>query len=163
VVNLLSGPAWNEKDRRLAPHLVINPPEHCALSQRETFGPILVLRTYSSVDSAIAYIRERPRPLAFYPFTNDGRQLARLLEQVISGGVTVNHTIFHVAQTDLPFGGVGASGIGSYHGHDGFLTCSKLRPIFRQSRWLDSSPVLSPPYGRVFKWIYAYLRMITRT
>lgn len=163
VVNLLSGPAWNEPERRLAPHLVVNPPEHCALSQRETFGPILVLRTYSSVDSAVAYIRERPRPLAFYPFTNDRRRLARLLEQVISGGVTVNHTIFHVAQADLPFGGVGASGIGCYHGREGFLTCSKLRPIFRQSGWLDPSPVLSPPYGRVFKWTYAYLRMITRT
>lgn len=163
VVNLLPGPAWNEAERRLAPHLVVNPPDHCALSQRETFGPILVLRTYPSVESAVTYIKERPRPLAFYPFTNDRRRLAWLLKHVISGGVTVNHTIFHVAQADLPFGGVGASGIGCYHGHDGFLTCSKLRPIFFQSRWLDVGPVLSPPYGRLFKWVYAYLRLITRT
>lgn len=162
VINLLPGPAWEESGRRLAPHLVIDPPDHCALSQRETFGPILVLRTYDSVEAAVAYINARPRPLAFYPFTLDRRRLKTLLREIISGGVTVNDTIFHVAQTDLPFGGVGASGIGSYHGRDGFLTCSKLRPVFYQSRWFNTAPLLSPPYGKVFRLIYSYLRFVTR-
>lgn len=162
VISLLNGPRWNETEHRLAPHIVINPPESCTLSQRETFGPILVLRTYDSVEEAVAYIKGRPRPLAFYPFTNDRKRLRWLLEHVISGGVTVNDTIFHVAQADLPFGGVGESGIGSYHGRDGFDTCSKLRPVFYQNRWFSPAKALQPPFGRIFRWTYSYLKFVTR-
>jgi coniferyl-aldehyde dehydrogenase len=92
-------------------------------------------------------INARPRPLAFYPFTNDQALIDDLLTQVMSGGVSINDALFHGGQHDLPFGGVGESGMGHYHGRYGFETFSKMRPIFHQSRWA-MTPLLLPPYGK---------------
>ncbi len=155
VISLLPGPALDEVRHRIAPHLVIDAPADCLLMQREIFGPILPLVAYSSLDEVIARINAGPRPLALYPFSNDQPTLDRLLDHVMSGGVCINDALLHVAQDDLPFGGVGESGMGHYHGHEGFLTFSKLRPVFRQARW-SSMTLLMPPYGRLADRLLAF-------
>jgi len=147
LVQLLPGERWDEATRKIAPHLVLNMPHDCELATREIFGPVLPVYGYSSLEEVIDYVNARPRPLALYPFSNDAARVQLLLDRVMSGGVSVNDALFHVAQHDLPFGGVGASGMGHYHGHEGFLTFSKLRPVFHQASF---SPMkfLAPPYGR---------------
>ncbi len=158
VVPLLPGPARDDAAHRLAPHLVLDAPPDCALMQREIFGPILPVLPYDDVREVVQQIQDGPRPLAFYPFTHDGPRLQYLLDHVMSGGVSVNDALFHVGQADLPFGGVGASGMGHYHGREGFETFSKLRPVFHQSRWSTLS-LLYPPYGPK---IEAVLRLLAR-
>ena len=93
------------------------------------------------------YINERDRPLAFYPFTNDKELQSFYLDHVMSGGVCVNDALIHPGQHDLPFGGVGASGMGHYHGYEGFATFSKLRPVFYQASY-SALKLLAPPYGK---------------
>ena len=158
VLPLLPGPARDDAAHRLAPHLVLEAPPDCALMQREIFGPILPVLPYDDVGEVVRQIQDGPRPLAFYPFTHDGARLQYLLDHVMSGGVSVNDALFHVGQADLPFGGVGASGMGHYHGREGFETFSKLRPVFHQSRWSTLS-LLYPPYGPK---IEAVLRFLAR-
>ncbi|MBM3387256.1 MAG: aldehyde dehydrogenase family protein, partial [Betaproteobacteria bacterium] len=156
VLPLLPGPARDDAAHRLAPHLVLDAPADCALMQREIFGPILPVIAYDSVQEVVRRIQSGPRPLAFYPFTHDAAQLQHLLTHVMSGGVSVNDALFHVGQADLPFGGVGASGMGHYHGREGFETFSKMRPVFHQSRWSTLS-LLYPPYGRVMETLLKWL------
>ena len=103
--------------------------------QREIFGPILPIVPYDTLGEVIDKINASPRPLALYPFSHDRSCIDQLLEKVMSGGVSINDALFHVGQHDLPFGGVGASGMGHYHGREGFETFSKMRPVFRQARW----------------------------
>ena len=158
VLPLLPGPARDDAAHRLAPHLVLEAPPDCALMQREIFGPILPVLPYDDVGEVVRQIQDGPRPLAFYPFTHDSARLQYLLDHVMSGGVSVNDALFHVGQADLPFGGVGASGMGHYHGREGFETFSKLRPVFHQSRWSTLS-LLYPPYGPK---IEAVLRFLAR-
>ena len=150
VVPLLSGPARDKARHRLAPHLVLNAPDECLLMQQEIFGPILPVLPYDNLQQVVQRVQVGPHPLAFYPFTHHRRQLAYLLEQVMSGGVSVNDALFHVGQADLPFGGVGHSGMGHYHGREGFNNFSKLRPVFEQAR-LPLTPLLAPPYGAKFE------------
>ncbi len=156
VLQLLPGPAYERATRRIAPHIVLDAPADCALMQREIFGPILPLRGYDRLEDVIAAINAGPRPLAVYPFTHDRRVLEQLLARVMSGGVSVNDALFHVGQHDLPFGGVGASGMGHYHGREGFETFSKMRPVFQQARW-SSLRLLRPPYGRLADRVLAFL------
>ena len=118
------------------------------IRSRETFGPILMVLTYSDPEEVIRYINGQDRPLALYPFTTNRELQDRYIERIMSGGVTVNDALFHVAQHDLPFGGVGASGMGHYHGFEGFTTFSKLRPIFYQSGF-SAMKYLAPPYGKL--------------
>jgi coniferyl-aldehyde dehydrogenase len=101
---------------------------------------------YDALDDAIAYVNARPRPLALYYFDDDARRVARVLDRTVSGGVTVNDVVLHLGQHALPFGGVGASGMGQYHGFDGFVTFSKAMPVLRQARWTLSDR-LKPPYS----------------
>ena len=103
--------------------------------------------TYSEPGEVIEYINAHDRPLAIYPFTNDRDLAMRYIEHTMSGGVTVNDGLLHVAQHDLPFGGVGPSGMGHYHGYEGFLAFSKLRPVFWQARF-SALKFLRPPYGK---------------
>ena len=133
VIPLLPGPPFDAATRKIAPHVVLDAPADSALMQREIFGPILPLRPYRALDEVITAINAGDRPLALYPFSKDKAVVQRLLDQVMSGGVSVNDALFHVAQHDLPFGGVGPSGMGHYHGREGFETFSKLRPVFRQA------------------------------
>ena len=117
IIELAAGDAGK---RVLPPTLVLDAREDLALMQDEIFGPILPLIAVDSVDAAIDYVNARPRPLALYHFDNDKARTERVLERTIAGGVSVNDTVLHIAQNDLPFGGVGPSGMGHYHGHEGF-------------------------------------------
>jgi coniferyl-aldehyde dehydrogenase len=147
VIQLIPGAPFDRTMRKMSPHIVLDAPADCELLQREIFGPILPIRAYDSLETVIASINAGPRPLAIYPFSHDGRQVQMLLDRVMSGGVSVNEALFHVAQHDLPFGGVGASGMGHYHGREGFDTFSKLRPVFYQARF-SALKLIGPPYGR---------------
>jgi coniferyl-aldehyde dehydrogenase len=123
---------------------------------RAIFGPILPIVPYDSLDDVVARINAGPRPLALYPFSNRRAVVDGLIERVMSGGVTVNDALLHVGQDDIPFGGIGESGMGHYHGYEGFVTFSKLRPVFRQARF-SSLAMLMPPYGKVAERLLAFM------
>jgi coniferyl-aldehyde dehydrogenase len=156
VEQLLPGPAFEAATRKIAPHVVLDAPADSVLWQREIFGPILPVRGYESLEEAVTAINAGPRPLAIYPFSNDPATVQSLLDRVMSGGVSVNDALFHVGQHDLPFGGVGDSGMGHYHGHEGFQTFSKLRPVFYQARF-STLKFLMPPYGKFADRVLAFL------
>jgi len=134
---------------KMAPALVLDAPSDSRLMREEIFGPLLPVVAYESLDEAIAYVNARPRPLALYVFDHDRAAIRRVLERTVSGGVTVNETILHIAQEDLPFGGVGPSGMGEYHGRAGFETFSKRKAVFFQPR-LNGLGLFHPPYGKRF-------------
>jgi coniferyl-aldehyde dehydrogenase len=156
LVQLLPGPPWDAATRKVSPHLVLNPPEDSELMQREIFGPVLPIIGYQQLAEAVAFINERPRPLAFYPFSRSRKTIEALLQVVMSGGVSVNDALWHVGQHDLPFGGVGASGMGHYHGREGFLTFSKLRPVFYQAP-MSGMRALWPPFGTLADKVLDFL------
>jgi coniferyl-aldehyde dehydrogenase len=156
VVQLVPGPAFDPALRKIAPHIVLDAPADSVLWQREIFGPILPIRGYESLDEAVNAINAGPRPLAIYPFSNNTATVQSLLERVMSGGVSVNDALFHVGQHDLPFGGVGDSGMGHYHGEEGFHTFSKLRPVFYQARF-STLKFIMPPYGKFADRVLAFL------
>jgi len=158
LVQLIPGPKWDAATRKIAPHLVLNPAPNSTLRTREIFGPILPIIEYSSLEEPISAINAGARPLALYPFSNDQATIDMLLERVMSGGVSVNDALFHVGQHDLPFGGVGDSGMGHYHGYEGFVTFSKMRPVFYQARW-SAVKFMWPPYGR---FATNYLNFLTK-
>lgn len=132
--------------KKLAPTLLLAAPDGTEVMQDEIFGPLLPVKTYARLEDAIAYVNARPRPLALYYFDRDDDRIRRVLTETTSGGVCINETLLHVGQEDIPFGGVGASGMGSYHGREGFLTFSHAKAVFYQSR-LNSAGLLAPPYG----------------
>ncbi|ABF07044.1 coniferyl-aldehyde dehydrogenase [Cupriavidus metallidurans] len=136
--------------RRLPPVLLTDVPDNVMAMQEEIFGPVLPVVTYRSIEDAIGFVNARPRPLALYVFDKSGDVVDRVMRQTVAGGVTVNDTLFHIAQDDLPFGGVGPSGMGVYHGKAGFETFSKLKPIFHQAG-LNGAGLLKPPYGKRFE------------
>ena len=158
LVQLVPGPKWNAATRKIAPHIVLNAPADCELRTREIFGPVLPVIPYTSVDEVVNAINAGPRPLAFYPFSNDKRLIHDLIHRVMSGGVTVNDIVLHTGQHDMPFGGIGDSGMGHYHGYEGFVTFSKLRPVFYQAPF-SAIKFLWPPYG---KFATKYLDFLTR-
>jgi coniferyl-aldehyde dehydrogenase len=147
------------QDRRLPFSLLLNVSDDMLVMQDEIFGPLLPVVPYSRIDQAFAYINQRPRPLALYYFGYNKAEQQRVLEQTHSGGVCLNDTLLHVAQDDLPFGGVGPSGMGHYHGHDGFLTFSKAKAVLIKQR-LNAARLIYPPYGKAIqRWVY---RLFTR-
>jgi len=154
VINLGNEQEVNKEARKLAMHLVLDTSADMIIRQRETFGPLLMVMSYNEPKEVIDYVNGRDRPLAFYPFSNDKKLVGHYIDRIMSGGVSVNDALFHVAQHDIPFGGVGPSGMGHYHGYEGFIACSKLRPIFYQAN-LNAMKLMSPPYGkradRIFK------------
>ena len=156
VVQLLPGKPWDAATRKIAPHLVLDPPLDCELMQREIFGPVLPVLGYEQLDEAVQFINARPRPLAFYPFSRRRARIRYLIEHVMSGGVSVNDALWHVGQHDLPFGGVGASGMGHYHGGEGFLTFSKLRPVFYQAP-VSGMRLLWPPFSALADRVLDFL------
>jgi coniferyl-aldehyde dehydrogenase len=143
---LFDGAQQDEPRHRLAPQLLLDPPPTLELMQEEIFGPLLPLVPYDRVDDAVQFINARPRPLALYWFDHDGARTDQALHATHAGGVSVNDTILHVAQDTLPFGGVGPSGMGHYHGKWGFETFSKLKPVFRQARF-NGMKLFTPPYS----------------
>ena len=140
----------------LPPTLVLNARDDLALMQDEIFGPILPLVAVDSVDAAIDYVNARPRPLALYTFDNNKTRVERVLERTTAGGVSVNDTVMHFAQIELPFGGIGPSGMGHYHGREGFLTFSKQKSVLYQARW-TSMKLMRPPYRRIADFLVKFL------
>lgn len=156
IVKLNESQEASAASRKMPLHLILDTSEDMIIRQRETFGPLLMVKTYREPQEAIDYINKQDRPLAFYPFSNNKKLVDMYLDRVMSGGVTVNDALFHVAQHDLPFGGVGASGMGHYHGYEGFLTFSKLRPVYYQAPF-SAMQLLRPPYGKFATWVFNLL------
>jgi coniferyl-aldehyde dehydrogenase len=131
---------------KIPPTLVLNPTDDMAIMKDEIFGPLLPVKTYSDVSETIDYVNGHPRPLGLYYFGNDKAEQEKVLSKTTSGGVSVNDVVMHVAMEDLPFGGIGPSGMGSYHGIDGFRTFSHAKAVFEQSK-RDLTAMMRPPYG----------------
>jgi coniferyl-aldehyde dehydrogenase len=145
LVPLVPDASFNDVLRKIPPHLVLDVTGDMMIMQEEIFGPLFPVMAYESLDEVIEYVTTRDRPLGFYVFSNDRARQEELLYSTISGGVTINNCIIHIAQHDLPFGGVGASGIGHYHGYDGFVEFSKMRPVFKNPR-VSLLSLFYPPY-----------------
>ncbi len=145
-------PVHDAAQRLFAPTLVLEPGDDARVMQDEIFGPILPIRSVASLDDAIAYVNAHDRPLALYPFSHERAQVEKILRSTLAGGVTVNDTVLHFGINDLPFGGIGPSGMGAYHGRAGFDAFSKALPILWQSRRAGSD-LLKPPYSKVARFI----------
>lgn len=141
---------------KLPPTLVIGATPEMSLMQQEIFGPVLPIVAYSDLAGAIAFVNTHPRPLALYVFSDDREVVRQVLESTTSGNATINDTLLHYAQDDLPFGGVGPSGIGAYHGEEGFLALSHAKGVFTQARW-NLSGLLRPPFGRLTEIVLRFL------
>jgi coniferyl-aldehyde dehydrogenase len=142
--------------KKIAPTLVLDPTDSMRISSEEIFGPILPIVEYETLDEAIRYINERPRPLALYVFSDDDKVVDTVLSRTVSGGACVNETILQVAQDDLPFGGVGESGMGAYHAKEGFLTFSHRKGVFVQPK-LNAQFLLRPPYTKALERIIRFM------
>ncbi|MFM4847488.1 coniferyl aldehyde dehydrogenase [Aeromonas rivipollensis] len=149
-VHPCASPARDDGARRLVPHLLTEVPGHCQLMQQEIFGPLLPLVPYDSIDEALAYIAARPRPLACYLMSLDPVLQSRLIRETHAGGMAINECLFQVAADDAPFGGIGPSGMGHYHGHEGFLTFSKAKTVLRRGRF-SAGTLIHPPYRRWYQ------------
>ena len=143
--------------RQMPPVLVFDAPADSSLLTEEIFGPILPVLPYDSMDQAIEYINARPRPLALYWFGTDTTSRDTVLARTVSGGVTVNDTLMHIAHENLPFGGIGESGWGSYHGEAGFLRLTQQKPVLVQSKWARGD-LFYPPYGKRFEQVMGFLK-----
>ena len=144
--------------RRYAPALLLGVDDRMQVMQEEIFGPLLPILTYENLDQALAYINHHPRPLALYYFGLDRHRHRRVIEDTHSGGVTINEVMLHVAVDDLPFGGIGPSGMGHYHGREGFQTLSKAKSVLVKPRFFNTARVFYPPYGgRLGRLVLDYL------
>ena len=143
------------RGRTLAPSLVVDVEDDMAIMEEEIFGPVLPVRTYRNMAEAIAWVNARPRPLALYWFGPKDADRERLLARTTSGNVGINNTLMHVAQDDLPFGGIGPSGMGAYHGIEGFRAMSHARGVYEQGRW-NPARLLHAPFGRLADIVLAF-------
>lgn len=150
-------PKHDRAQRLFAPTVVLEPGDDAKVMQDEIFGPILPIRTVDSLDEAIAYVNAHDRPLALYPFSHDRARVEKILDATLAGGVTVNDTVLHFGINALPFGGIGPSGMGAYHGRAGFDAMSKALPILWQPRRAGSD-LLKPPYSKVARFIDFIIR-----
>lgn len=135
--------------RKIPPTLVLDVTEDMDIMHEEIFGPVMPIKTYEDLEEAVAYINEHPRPLALYYYGNDSKRVDDVIDHTISGGACINDTLFHLAQEELPFGGIGPSGMGNYHGFAGFKTFSHEKSVFYQSRFA-SNWLFRAPYGWLF-------------
>lgn len=156
IVELCPGVPADPARRRMPPLALLDTRPDMRVMQEEIFGPLLPIVTYRQLDQALEFIRAGERPLAFYLFDRDRARTDRVLDAIHAGGVTINDVVLHLAQHDLPFGGIGHSGMGHYHGRDGFMTFSKQTGVFRQSR-LSGVALFNPPYNRRFERLLAWL------
>ena len=149
-VHPCTSPARDDSAHRLAPHLLTEVPDHCQVMQQEIFGPLLPIVPYDSLDEAIAYVAARPRPLALYLMSLDETLQRRLIRETHAGGMAINESLFQAAADDAPFGGIGPSGMGHYHGREGFLTFSKAKTVLRRGRFSPGG-LIHPPYRRWYQ------------
>ena len=161
VVELAPEEQGSAESKVFVPALVFNSTDSMGVMQEEIFGPILPIVTYRTVDEAVTYVSARPRPLALYYFDEDMNRINHVLERTMSGGVTLNDCILHLAQHNLPFGGVGPSGMGHYHGFDGFVTFSKKRGVMLQRRF-SGMAIMRPPYKNRSKLFQSFIKMALR-
>ena len=143
-----AGEALSPQERKIAPTLLLDPADDLTVMREEIFGPVLPVKSYRTLDDAIDYVNARPRPLALYYFGQDKRDRDKILERTTSGGASINETLMQIVVENLPFGGIGPSGMGAYHGEYGFQTFSHRKGVFLQSRYSAAS-LLRPPYGKV--------------
>ncbi len=149
-VHQLTDAEPNIETRLMPPIIISEPNPDSEVMQNEIFAPILPLVHYDTLDAAIDYVNERPRPLALYVFGDNQHEIDQVRSHTVSGGLCINEVVMHVVQHDLPFGGVGDSGTGAYHGQAGFERLSHMKPIFIQSK-INGLNFLLPPYGGLFK------------
>ncbi len=143
-----AGEVLSPQERKIAPTLLIDPADDLAVMREEIFGPVLPIKSYRTLDEAIAYVNSRPRPLALYYFGQAKGDRDKVLDRTTSGGASINETLMHVVVENLPFGGIGPSGMGAYHGEYGFQTFSHRKGVFLQSRY-NAASLLRPPYRKV--------------
>ena len=145
---------------KIPPTLVVDPADNLKVMQEEIFGPVMPVKSYKDVSETIDFVNANPRPLGLYYFGQDNQEEQQVLSHTTSGGVTVNDVVMHISQEDLPFGGVGPSGMGSYHGLDGFKRFSHAKAIFRQTKVnIAEMAGLRPPYGeKIMKTITGQLK-----
>ncbi len=143
---IIAGGDHNDGDRYIAPTLILNPDLDSPLMQEEIFGPILPILTYANLEEAITFINGKPKPLALYFFSNNRQRQEQILENTSAGSVCINDILLHLTVTDLPFGGVGQSGMGRYHGKATFDTFSNYKSILRRPFWGETN-LRYPPYG----------------
>jgi coniferyl-aldehyde dehydrogenase len=136
---------------KMPPTLVLEPSDDMLIMQEEIFGPAMPIKAYRDIDEAVAYVNAHDRPLALYYFGDDAAERQRVLSRTTSGGVTVNDVLMHIAQEDLPFGGVGPSGMGAYHAREGFRAFSHARSVFTQTKIDALGKMLRPPYGERYR------------
>lgn len=160
VVELEPATDATSAGRQLAPTLLLNVSEAMRVMSEEIFGPILPIVPYDSLDDALSYVNRRERPLALYWFGRDNAARDRVLAATIAGGVSINDTLLHIAQEKLPFGGVGASGQGHYHGEFGFRQFSKEKPVFIQSRF-SGGGIIRPPYKPSIERVLTFISRFT--
>lgn len=144
-----------EHGRRIYPHVVTDVHADMAIMQEEIFGSILPVITYKKIDEVISYINSKPRPLALYIMSENQKLIDNLLKNTHSGGVAINDSAMHVAADDAPFGGVGHSGMGHYHGHEGFLTFSKAKTVLKSKAWLPKNRFILKNRDLMFKVLRA--------
>jgi len=146
---------------QMAPTLVLEPSLQSRLMSEEIFGPILPILGYEHRKEVISYINSHPKPLALYIFSSDRTATQEILNNTSSGGVCINDTVIHLANHHLPFGGIGASGMGNYHGYHGFKAFSHERAVMQQSPWNKMLELFYPPYSsfkiKILKWMIKYL------
>jgi coniferyl-aldehyde dehydrogenase len=149
TINPASESFDSHPNKKIPPTLIINPSDEALCMQEEIFGPLLPIKTYKTFEETISYINYKPRPLAAYYFGNNKAEKQQFITCTTSGGVCVNDVMFHMLQKDLPFGGVGPSGMGAYHGIEGFKTFSHAKAIYRQTKKFNVAKLagLLPPYG----------------
>ncbi len=151
-----TGEAMGEDSRKIPLTLILNTTPDMKVMQDEIFGPLLPVIGYGSLDEAIQYINDRPRPLALYFFGYDRDQQKQVISQTLSGGMCINDSLMHVAQDDLPFGGVGDSGMGHYHGREGFLTFSHHRAVFSKQKFNSGKFVYAPHGTAIHRLVYKF-------
>lgn len=156
-VGLFAGPARDDAAHRLAPVILVDPPHSLVAMRDEIFGPILPVLPYDRPEDAVAFVNAMAHPLALYWFDDDRARADWALKQTHVGGACINETLLHIAQEELPFGGVGPSGMGHYHGKWGFDSMSKLTPVFRQSR-LNGLGLFMPPYRPIVRRLLALMK-----
>lgn len=158
VIEIGTKPAGASQSRLFLPTLLLNVTDEMSVMKDEIFGPILPIVPYGALEDAVAYVNARPRPLALYFFGPDGPGRRLVLDRTTSGNVVINDTILHYAQDDLPFGGVGMSGMGAYHGPEGFKTMSHAKGVYQQPRFNVAEGV-RPPFGKFFNFLaYFFMR-----
>ena len=156
VIEIGTRQLGDPQSRKFPPVMLLDVTDKMAVMQEEIFGPILPVVPYDRLEDAIAYVNARPRPLALYFFSDDAEARQKVVERTTSGGVLINDTILHYAQDDLPFGGIGPSGMGAYHGFEGFKTMSHAKAVFAQARF-NVVDLFRPPFGKAFDFLLNFM------